>query len=526
MAIASNVLIRYDGSVDITANVLYESASFEALMGARAGIFEIEVKDPDFTLDFVTGRTLELLVDGVVTYGGYLLGATRTYFFPVVDTSDLGTVTRKWKLRGADYNLLFEKRVLRNPSNYLNQIPNFAKTTMDGALIREALTASKYFDVPAGFDVTTEVDDVVPPFDPLNEGASGEGAWVQQGSTLRTFIEDLVQFSGAVYYFAPDKKLHHKALEDVESRWGFSDRPNKDVVTASPVEFQGATFGFRDGEVTSDGSHIVNDALIWGGSEWAGDGATVFGRETNAASITDHHRWQVGEVHFGEDGFKTQSGVDARANVIVNGDPGSVGGDPNRGLRFPQWQVSLSWFSRDVPRISGTPDHLKAGDLVTFVFYAFGADEMNPLVLTLPLRQVSMSFVALDETGDAHVKFTGSFGLQLDDPYTLWRYLLRTKARITSRVSVADGTNPAPYGSHFSGAPVEDPDGVATVFNLPSSYGYIGGTTEVYVGTDGAGALLMQRGVDYTESDPGEGQITFTNPPSGTSWIWIACRLL
>jgi hypothetical protein len=370
------------------------------------------------------------------------------------------------------------------------------------------------------FDVETEVDDLVAPY--LLGSAADDGAWDQQGTTLRDFINKFSLLSGAVYYFASDKKLRYKALEDVESRWGFSDRPNRDVVDASPVEYQGATYGFREGTVVRGGDTLVNDAFIWGGSEFSGDGATVFARETNTTSIADHLRMQMAEVHFGEEGFRLQSGVEARADVIVNGGiiteilPGSF----NPGLAFEQWQVTLSWMSMDVPRIAGVPDHLKAGDLVTFVFYAFGADEDTPLILTLPLRSLSMSFVALEENGDAHVKYTGRFGLQLNDPHTLWRYLLREQRRIESVVAVTDGSSPAPYGAYFAGAPVELPDGFTEIFNLPGGIGYIGGTTEVYVS-----GLLKRRGTEYTESNPIAGEITFVAPlPEGTDWMWIVCR--
>lgn len=520
MPLASNIQILYNGVTDITNHVVADPASFVAQMNAQPGMFELQVRDPDLEFDFITGKTLDLLVDGVPQYGGFLFGVTRGFFFPAVDTTDLAQVVRKWSLRGLDYNVLFDKRVLRNPADYLHQLPNFTGGTMDGVLIREALTASKYYDVPAGFDVTSEVDDVAPPFIDV----ANPGAWPQQGSPMRELFESFSRLTGAVFYIDAAKRFHNKAIEDLESRWGFSDRPNRDVVTASPAEFQGATYGFREGDFTSDGSRITNDAMIWGGSEFSGDGATVFAREVNATSVTDHGLWQLGEARFGEKQFMIQSQVDERADVIVNG--GAItelpGGEAfNPGQRFPSWQITLSWLSKDVPRIAGVPDHLVAGQLVTFVLYSFGADELNPLILTLPLRSLSMDFVALEEGGDAHVKFTGRFGLALDDPYLLWGYLLGNRSRIVQAVATTDGSSPAPYGAYFSGPPDEAPDGVRTVFSLPGDTGYIGSTSEVF-----KTGLLMQRGVDYSESDPSAGQITFTSAPSPADWIWITCRTL
>ena len=458
-----------------------------------------------------------------------MTGVTRKFAFPVVNTrtrSPENVRERIWVIRGVDYNTIWDKRVLRNPADYLHQLPNFPRTTYDGALIREAFTDSKYFDIEPEFDVTSEVDDVVRPFDPENEGIAGEGAWVQQGSTARVFMEDFTQFSGAVYYFGPDKKLYYKALEDQVARWGFSDLPNNDSITADPG-FQDVTIGFRDGDFSQDGgpSTMVNDALIWGGSEWAGSGQTLFARETDTDSVDAHHRWQRGETHFGETGYKLQAGVDARANVIVNGAPGSVGGDANRGLRFPQWNAQLTWFANRVPRISGVPDHLRSGQLVHIDLHVFG-EEGSPLELLLPLRNLEISFPNLPSQsgGEAKtwVQFRGGFSLQLSDPYTLWRYLLGQK-NIGDRpraVATVDGSNPAPYGALLSVEPTPTPDGIETVFDLPDDRGYIGGTTEVYV--DG---IRQRLGIEYTESDPNEGEITFATPPAGSSWVWVICRV-
>lgn len=589
-ALPSEVQILYDGATDITADVIPSGTRFEGLMNALPGSCEVLVKDTEQAHSFVTGRELLLIVDGVELWGGYLTNARRRFAFPVVDTVNRTAAQvkeRQWVLSGVDYNTLFDRRVVRNPSDYLHQLPNFTSEDFDGDLIEEALVSSKYIDVPAGFDVTTEVDntdvfrtyntrtdgaigsgdgtvtvndvDAIPsefPFfavikdDPVTGGnreivqvtgrtglvldieraqkstsavAHGDdsfllhfapGAWVQQGSTWRALMEDFTQFSGALFYLGADKKLHHKALEDTEARWGFSDVPNKNAVTASPASYQGATIGPREVEAVEEGEIIVNDALVWGGSEWSGSGQTVFARRENSASQTTHNRWQIGETHFGEDGFKTQHGVNARAKVIVEGGA-TVGGGFNPGLAYEQWDVSLGWFAKDVPRISGTPDHLVAGQLVHIILNTFGLD------LTLPLRRLRITFPARAQGANmAWVRFDGSFGLQASDPYTLWRYLLRLTKRRRAAFSSVDGSDPAPYGSLFTGAPTPSADGVETVFDLPDDRGYIAGTTEVYVEP----GILMRRGTDYTESSPTAGQITFVSPPANGSWIWIICR--
>jgi len=168
------------------------------------------------------------------------------------------------------------------------------------------------------------------------------------------------------------------------------------------------------------------------------------------------------------------------------------------------------------------PDHLRAGDLVHITSEVFG-DGGTPLEFILPLRRLAISFPAKpDEADVAWVKFEGTFALQLTDPFTLWRFLLSQNtaaSRNRAVISSVDGSDPAPYGSIFQGALTPDPDGAETVFHLPDSRGYIAGTTQIFV--DG---VLMRTGVDYTESLPDQGEITFLIVLEAGSWTWITCR--
>jgi hypothetical protein len=151
---------------------------------------------------------------------------------------------------------------------------------------------------------------------------------------------------------------------------------------------------------------------------------------------------------------------------------------------------------------------------------------MTPLDLLLPLRSVRMTFPTLDPNGDAYVRFEGHFSLQLGDPKSLWAHIQRLERRRQSQsryiVATASSTSTTTsYGAIYGGEPLPTPDGVETVFTLnPSSFAYIAGTTEVYVN-----GLLVRPGVDYTESDPLSGEITFTTAPDGADELWIRCRL-
>ncbi len=522
MTAGSTVVIKYDGT-DITHHVMFESASFEVQFSAVPGTFEFTCKDEEQTLaPFVTGKEVTLTVDGKLMFGGYLTQVSRKFAFPVdrTDAAHGGVTevkTRLWVLRGVDYNILFDKRVLRfstadSAAGFLKQLPSFLGSRKDGWLIKNEL-CPKYLDL-SGFDYSTEVDEV--DYVWVDETSREKKlAWTQQGTLWRKQMEDFSQFSGAIFYISPDKKLHYHAIEDMEADWGFSDVPNNRN-----------TIGFREMDCTEDGSYISNDALVWGGSEWAGtSGGTVFARHKNDDSISRHNRWQIAETHFGEQGYGIQKGVTQRAQLIVDGSP-SQQGDQLYGLKYPQWQFRFAWFGHDVPG----GNHLTPGQLVMIHLYTFGTDPAHPLIKLLPLRQIKISFPELDPTGKGYVRFDGFFGIQVSDPWTLWRYLLKAKSK-TATLQIASVTNTserASFGAFGAFSPKENPDGsrvdfsiYLTVESTKQYVGYIEGTTAVYLN-----GLLQRLQVDYEETDPELGVITFFVPPSSSDWIWIQCRTM
>jgi hypothetical protein len=518
----SVVVITFDGT-DISHDVEYAKTTFQGQLNAVPGTFDLTVRDPNRTHSFTTGKEVTLTIDGVQLYGGYATQVTRRFALPVDDTSNVSAVkSREWNIQGVDYNILFDKLVLRNTADYLQRLPTPSLPMTDQALIE--LLCSTYLDIPSGFDTTTDIEAAGYTY------AAGGYPWLQQGSTWRQQMESIGMLSGALWYLRGNKHLQYRLLENVESSWGFSDVPNKRAVTGASG-FQGATYGFRELDLVEDGSLLVNDAFVWGGNEFTGGtGGTVFSRYSASDSITAHKRWQYAETHFGDTYYASQTEVDNRAKVIVNGSPtalqpGAVDQDSQRGLRFTQWNAKLTWFAQNVPQVAGVPQHLTPGDLVTLIFYVMGTGA-TPLITELPLRTLNISFEGLTPEGNGIPRFDGYFGLQLSDPWTLWRYLLRNRTKIVTTVinTSSSTTTTYVYGSIFQDAPTPNPpDGTTRVFSIP--VGYIAGTTQFYLN-----GILQSEGSGpsdaYSESDPANGEITLNAAPAATDKLWLVCRTL
>jgi hypothetical protein len=485
----STIAIVIDG-VDRTSACMFERCSFESSFNATPGTFDITIRDPNRNLSFSTGKEISLTIDGIVMFGGYVTQVSRIHLAPAADTSDLSTYDlRAWNLRGTDYNIIFDRRVWRNTADYLSFIDLTADTT-DGAILRDAVDN---FSDCSDFS-TAGIEDIAT--------ISG-GDVLQQGDKLRKEFESMSFFGGAVWYINGAKVFIYTPFETVTKSWGFSDAP------VGPTQI-----GFRQVEAVEDGSYIENDVLIWGGSEFAGSGGTVFSRVQDGTSEGTYGRWQYAETHFGERGYKLQAGVDARADVIVNGPPGADIYGQQKGLRYSQWQFTFIWFSQDVPG----DDHVLAGDIMEIDMTAFSVDKL------LPLRSLRTTFPdGFEEDGTHLVQFDGTFGLQLSDPFTLWAYLLKQQTALSikqvSLAAVTDTSTTAVYGAAYQGTPIPATDNSTTVFNI--QFGYVAGSLQVYLGTVGTpGAGLLVTGVDYTESNPDTGEFTMTIAPTTAQFLY------
>lgn len=493
----STVVITYNG-VDITDDVIFASASFESQLGAVPGSFEFTVRDKEQTHSFVTGKEVTMSVDGTRYFGGFVMQVIHQLAFPVDDTTPgAATVkTREFVLRGVDYNILFDKRVIYNVASPTNSPATFSTSTTD----LQALTTlfANYIDLTGdGINTTTYVEAVA---DPTPDGK--EGAYRNPGDSWRLQMEEFAKKTGAIFYLDANKNLHYQALETVAPSWGFSDTPNNTT-----------TFGFRDLEYVEDATNLINDAIVWGGSEFGSTGTTaqpVYGRSTNATSIAAHKRWQMAETHFNEQGYFETSGCQVRSEVIVFGTPGAdEGGDSTRGLQYPQRNVRLTWFSGDTPTL------LTAGSVVDVTLNVFGSPAIE---LSLPVRTITITF-----PNPTSVQFSAFLGIQTTDPWSLWKYMRQSSQRTTATASIvtSDGSAPATVvGTYVSTIPTPDPDGSNKVFVTPDRYAV--GTLEVFLFHTGeTGGVIQRRGVDYAETDPEGGTFTFTTAPLNSDTLWV-----
>lgn len=521
-----SITINYiapDGTVtDITRSVLFSDAYFESQAAAVPGSFHLTVKDPDQTLGFVSGGRVELELGGQRMFGGFLNVPTRDFFFPA-DRTDRPVRTRRWSLDGVDYNLLLDKRVLRRTADYTHAIPSVpvGSNGNDSHIIG---LFSSYFDLGFSGGGTIDVTSRVPST-PINV-FTNKWVWPTQGSTMRQTLDALViettihGLLACIYWLDAEAKLVWLAIpsEEDASPWGFSDIPDPDA------EFP--FIGWRDGSASEDGSSVINDVFIWGGSPIGTNGAVVMAHRSNAESVSAHGRWQMAEAHPGEDGYKSQAEVNARANALISGD--TSGTSPvtgAQGLVNPDMQYSLTWFAHDVPVIGGVRSHLVPGKTVTLNLWSFSEDDgVTPYAVNLPLRQVRITFPTLPSDNPeleplTYVQFQGQFSLSMSDPVWWWQYL-RTRRPALQAAPVVTTNNSSttfPYGSYFTDAPQESPDGARTLFSIVPTY--VPGSLAVW--KDG---LSLAAGTAFSETSPDAGTFTLSPAPAGGAVIICTCR--
>jgi hypothetical protein len=511
---ASTISIKIDG-VDVTKKVVFRETYFTSQANPMQGSFRIVLKDKDHTFDPVAGQTVTCHIDGVPIFGGWLMKIGHGLFFPVTDTSTAAkilTTPRRWVLGGPDYNFLWDKRVLRD----LDDIDKALVVPKTKRTVKKAFNhlMNNYIDLPDGLNIYMHVDDIDTKYGDDQYG----GLYVGQGKYLREQMDDFSDNAGVVYYIDADFRVHMHEYETESVSWSFTDYPG---IAPNMI-------GFREGEYGEDFMRMTTEALVWGGSSLTRAGqdpetdtegvgvvfakypqapandATWHGKlqsaEREQAAIDRRNlygRWQMAEMNIGSENYLTRGSVKNRAFVIINGPAGTV---PTHGIEGgysrPLKMVDLTWFGHDVPN----QEHIKPGYLHTFVFYTQGEDLAHPLIVSLPLRSVKVSFPTLpsdNPDGDplTYVRFDGQFGTSYSDSRHFWRALKKYRKQARRQV---------PTLSMASLTANESPNGTRTQFTFNAVFW--ADSTQVFLN-----GLLQRSSIDYTWVDGST--IEFNTPP-------------
>lgn len=268
----SYVVILVDGE-DVTSRCIWESSRFQSQSNAIPGNFELHIRDDDHTYEPRSGARVRLLVDGTPMFGGYVKVRGQAHWFPVHDTTVSPTsLPRRWIIKGPDANVLFDKRVVHDTGNRIDQNedhydespapPNYLKRLpQPGGRLHKMVQFfwRRYTDFvywsPDSFEYEWEIDD-------RNLTSVGvdypKGLIVGQGKYVRDQMEDFAQYGGAVYYIDGDWNLNFETYKQATMPWGITDY--------LPHGKSEQWVGFREMSYDEDSLQMVTDALVWGGS--------------------------------------------------------------------------------------------------------------------------------------------------------------------------------------------------------------------------------------------------------------------
>jgi hypothetical protein len=234
--------------VEITGDCIWSGTEFTQMARTGPGTFTITMKGAHN--EFVGGEEIHFEIDGLRVFGGFVTDVERGYFFEAA-------VAPKTVLHGVDYNILFDRLVVRNwPWEFANHHktggdagpyrnwPAFKKGTMDDDMIEYVFKTYLLPDLPMGFDYESGVFPVATP--------APESPWVMPdpGSPLRVFMQSVSQITAGVWCIDPYMVLQ------------YHDRAT--VTAPYPLTDGLGGISSRALSVTTDISQMMNDVLVWG----------------------------------------------------------------------------------------------------------------------------------------------------------------------------------------------------------------------------------------------------------------------
>lgn len=346
--VGTTVIILVDGE-DQTADVVFATARFESFVNGRSGSCYIRVRDEDRTKSFMIGMSIALIINGFVTWRGFVSMQKRVYVAPALNVTDFG-LARFIDLEGVDINILFERRIVFNQSDPVNVYGTlFPAGTEDHDAIVDLL--ANFLDLSGDGVNTSAYVEHVGTLDPAQPSRPWSG-----GFTWGEAMTSIGMIPGAIFYIEPmGPNFVYTDPDTLSAPFGLSDVP--DGISAK---------GYREMEILRDGSNLANDVLCWGIGY--GSNAPVFARVQDATSITDHGRWQFAKR---VNGVFEQATIDRIADSILNGSP-----DNFRGQKDDRVAVIVTTFE---------PGLLPA-QKVDFTSNVFGFNDV------LPIRKMEVTF--------------------------------------------------------------------------------------------------------------------------------------
>lgn len=368
---------------DLTDRVLFATAMFSSFVNGKPGEAYMRIRDTDQDYSVETGADWLVKVDGEAAWRGFVTQAIRTYIAPAMNVTTPGT-QRFVDLRGADLNILLTKRIVSNHADRADvEGTQFPPGTPDTTAITELL--DDWLDIGGDDLDTTSGVDHVGDLDPEQKTRAWSGSW-----TWAQAMDSIAMLPAAIYYIRPEAGSPKGTLVycDVDvptAPFGLSDQPNGTT-----------TRGYREMEITEDGSSLANDVMAWGMGY--GSQRPVFKRNQVPASIAEHGLWQIGKI---VPGVYKQATINRIAESIIDGSPSS-----QRGTKDDKPSIRLTTY---VPG-------LLAGHVVAFTSAVWDWSD------NIPVRQMTVTFesptkprydLVLSHEIDAPWSFIDSFWPQI-----------------------------------------------------------------------------------------------------------------
>ena len=234
--------------VDITGDVIWSGTEFNQQARTGPGSFTITMKGAQ--PDFKSGEEIHFEIDGLRVFGGWVTDVQKDSFF--ADVEEPRTV-----LHGTDYNILFDRLVIRNYpwelANYYATGDNmglyqswkpYKQNTMDDVMIRHAFRNYVAPDLPPEFNWEDEVDAITTP--------APVSSWVmpEAGSTLRSFMQSISMITTGIWWIDPYMVLHYHERGKVTAPYPLTDG-------LGGISSRGL-------RVATDISSMINDVILWG----------------------------------------------------------------------------------------------------------------------------------------------------------------------------------------------------------------------------------------------------------------------